>query len=696
MPSPLAFLRRGTVPMRRSLLRSLLVLILLLSGAILFVMGVGARDTVQEVVRGFTRTLADRTETRLHRLFDPITDQLAVVGRWAKNGTIRCRGATCLEPVVVPVLEGLPQVAGFLTGDAEGGGVSFLREGEGWLVREVDPTTWGRRARFHRLGAGAAAEPWFEDSDFDPRTRPWYRTAGAARVRWTEPYVFFTSKRPGLTASLTVNGPDGATFVVAFDVLLGDLSTFTTTLDVSAGGFAIVATEPEHRVVGLPRADRFADPGAREAAILTPLEDLRLPTAARLLRDGVGRGGAPFAFESEGATWWGECRALALDEDTRFDVGIAAPLEDFLGPARKNRLVVLGLGVLALGFAAGLALALARRYGRPLEDLAEQSDRIRRLDTAPHPHPPSRIREVQGLYDAQERMRQALDSFARYVPTDVVRDLLDRGEAARIGGRTVEATVLFTDVRGFTGIAEQMTPADLVSHMSEYFGAMIDTLRDEGATIDKLVGDAIVAFWGAPRPEPAHAARATSAVLACRARLDRLNADFEAAGRPPLPTRFGLATGPVVVGNVGSPSRLHYTALGDTMNLASRLEGANGHFGTTVLAPTATVEAAGPDFLWRRIDHVAVKGRHGAVHVHELLGRVGAVDAATLDAARTFERALDLLQAGRPAEALEVARTLPGDEAARTLALRCEEALAAPPSGAAAPTRLEHKKESET
>src|SRR5690606_11193348 len=123
------------------------------------------------------------------------------------------------------------------------------------------------------------------------------------------------------------------------------------------------------------------------------------------------------------------------------------------------------------------------------------------------------IKEVVQLADAQENMRRALDSFARYVPIEVVRELLDRGEAATIGGRTAEVTVLFTDIVGFTAIAESMTASELTQHMSGYFDIVIRTLQRHGDTVDKIVGDAVMAFWGAPHALENNARPAVEAVL---------------------------------------------------------------------------------------------------------------------------------------------------------------------------------------
>jgi adenylate cyclase len=289
-----------------------------------------------------------------------------------------------------------------------------------------------------------------------------------------------------------------------------------------------------------------------------------------------------------------------------------------------------------------MAFWLARRYSRPLARLAENSQRMGSLELHEFEPVKSSLREVDQLATEQERMRVALDSFSRYVPIDVIKELMTRGEAARIGGARREVTGLFTDIQGFTSIAETLSPEALTAHMAVYFEELLEIVQGDGyGTVTQLNGDGLVAFWGAPIQDDEHAAHCAAAVLRCQERLAELNSRWQSEGLPPLPTRFGVATGPVVVGNVGSVSRLVYTALGDTVNLASRLEGLSRFYGTRVLVSASTREATGSAFAWRRVDRVRVKGKSRAVEVYELLGRTGHVSEERLQFARHYEEALD-------------------------------------------------------
>ena len=291
------------------------------------------------------------------------------------------------------------------------------------------------------------------------------------------------------------------------------------------------------------------------------------------------------------------------------------------GENLRDRLALLLVTLLALGVGTLMAFYLSRSYSEPLQKLVEHSSRLQTLRTDVEVDVKSKISEVRHLAEAQENMRRALDSFARYVPVDVVRELLSRGEAAEIGGQNAEVTVLFTDITGFTTIAESMSPADLTAHMSSYFDSVVDILHRHGATVDKFIGDSIMAFWGAPKALRNHSRSAVEAVIEIREWLEGANDRWRTEGLPALPTRFGLASGEVTVGNVGAVHRLSYTALGDPVNLAQRLEALNARLNTSVLVDENVRDGAGDGFAWRDVQDVQIKGKILLVRVFELLGR---------------------------------------------------------------------------
>jgi adenylate cyclase len=267
-------------------------------------------------------------------------------------------------------------------------------------------------------------------------------------------------------------------------------------------------------------------------------------------------------------------------------------------------------------------------------------------------------------------------SMGKYVPMDLVRRLYHRGEEPRLGGEATELSALFTDIKGFTEFAEIEEAGVVAARLGQYLQVMVSVIQARKGTIDKFIGDSVMAFWNAPEPVPDNAMLACSAVLACRAALEALYASPEWEGGPGFETRFGLHHCVASVGHFGAPERFNYTAIGDGINLASRLEGLNKHYGTAIIASAAVRDAAGPGFLFRRLDRVAVKGKTRSLDIYELIGDSAAPMPAHV---AVYEQALEAWFEGDFEHALALAETQPADAPSAFLALRCRAFIAAPP-----------------
>lgn len=237
--------------------------------------------------------------------------------------------------------------------------------------------------------------------------------------------------------------------------------------------------------------------------------------------------------------------------------------------------------------------------------------------------------EISGVYTgvtvlrflAEERARLRLrKAFQSYVAPAVVEEIVRHPERLRLGGERREITILFCDIRGFTGLSEGLEPEALVDVLHDFLNPMSDIIVQYGGTIDKYIGDAIMALFGAPLSLEDHAARACRTALAMTAALKRLDREWEAGGRPPLRVGVGLNTGVAAVGNMGSDRLFDYTAIGDNVNLASRLEGLNKYYGTDILISAPTAQALNDQFILQEVDLVQVKGKKKPLAIYELLG----------------------------------------------------------------------------
>jgi adenylate cyclase len=269
-------------------------------------------------------------------------------------------------------------------------------------------------------------------------------------------------------------------------------------------------------------------------------------------------------------------------------------------------------------------------------------------------------------------------ALGKYVPVDLVRTLYASNREPVLGGEVQEVSLLFSDIEGFTTLAERVSPDELARALGSYLEAMTTAIEKTGGTIDKFIGDAVMAVWNAPSPCEEHARRACSAALACIDATTALYATDAWHGLPPLFTRFGVHTGRAMVGHFGAPTRMSYTALGDDVNLAARLEGLCKQYGVAVLVSESVEAIVRGAFETRVVDVVAVKGKTRAVRVYELLGPAG-THGPKVDAARAYEGAFEMYLRGEFAEASRALGDARDDGPARVLESRCAHFLDHPP-----------------
>jgi adenylate cyclase len=289
---------------------------------------------------------------------------------------------------------------------------------------------------------------------------------------------------------------------------------------------------------------------------------------------------------------------------------------------------------------------------------------------------------VHHFVTVEREKRRTRDAFSRYLNPQLAELVSENPDMLRLGGTRRCLTVLFSDIRGFTSISEGLEPETLVEILNVYLGEMTGIVFQHDGTLDKYIGDAIMAVWGAPVSCEDHAARACAAALGMRERLLACSDEWSAQGWPKIDAGIGLHTGDMVSGNMGSQAHLSYTVIGDNVNLGSRLEGLTKTYGVGLLVSEATLAAAGEDFVARELDIVAVKGKALPVRIFELLGR--AVEASRwTDLVMRFQRALAMFRERRWTEA-EIAfqsllESYPNDGPSRLYVARCRAFRKSPP-----------------
>jgi len=283
-------------------------------------------------------------------------------------------------------------------------------------------------------------------------------------------------------------------------------------------------------------------------------------------------------------------------------------------------------------------------------------------------------------YTTEGRQKMFIkNAFKQYLSPAVIEQIIMHPERLKLGGERRMLSIFFSDLEGFTGISEGLDPEALTNLLNVYLSAMTDIIHEEGGTVDKYEGDAIIAFWNAPLEQADHAVRCVTAALRCQARLAQMRPEFRKKLGKDLNMRIGINTGLAVVGNMGSHSRFDYTMIGDAVNLAARLEGINKQFGTYTMISQTSLEQMTGAFPVREVSRVAVVGRSEPVVVYEPY-LPGTIDESKQAALNRFSEALELFYRGDFNGAQSIFSDLAKEDAvSRAYVLKCRELIEHPP-----------------
>ncbi len=442
---------------------------------------------------------------------------------------------------------------------------------------------------------------------------------------WSAPVWNPSLRQPTLNFVAPVRSQDDLKGVVIVSVALGQLAEYMAQLEKTEGMGAFILYDQEHVLAHPALLDMEFEAAGRDELPLPVIADV--PDPAFALLQGEGR---PVQFAQDRQLFSGafvkDGSYVILREITGlgprpWQLGLKFKPSEFGNELQRlTQTAVIGFAILLVAVALGFLLG--RHITRQIGNLAKAAERLRTFDFAHAvPVPDSRIRELSHAADAFNAMVGGMRWFEAYVPRSLVLRLMNGGDGAAASQKR-DVTVMFTDIRGFSTIAEHMDAADTAALLNRHFELLSARIEAEGGTVDKFIGDSVMAFWGAPEDMADHAKRALAAARAIRHAVEQENRQRRAEGEPPIAIRIGIHTGPVVVGNIGSASRINYTIVGDTVNTASRLEALAGRIDGNVdcvtLVSDATAKAAGlPPDLDPVGDH-AIRGRSGRITAYRL------------------------------------------------------------------------------
>lgn len=383
-------------------------------------------------------------------------------------------------------------------------------------------------------------------------------------------------------------------------------------------------------------------------------------------------------FNSGGREYLATFRALGETQD--WIVGIVAPEDYYLGALTetRNRLLIASLLIIA-GIIAGGTLVL-RSIKRAQAQIINETSKMNQFEFSPS-IVQSPFADVRDSLESLEKAKTAMRAMGKYAPIELVRQLYCQKSEPVLGGEMMEISLMFTDIRDFTAYSEQLSPNQLAEALGRYLEVMAHVIQQEtGGTIDKYVGDAIMALWNAPSPVADHPQMACRAALGCREAIEALFGSEAWKDLPPFYTRFGLHKDKVMVGHFGAPNRMNFTAIGDGVNLASRLEALNKGYGTTIIASQTIFDDAKGQFEFRLLDRVAVKGKTQGIGIYELLGVKNEVAQESRSAAANYEQAFEAYLKREFERAISILNGQPHDGPSAVLSGRCRKLLQEPPA----------------
>lgn len=593
-----------------------------------------ARIKGQELVERFR---IDAIES-IQEIFDPIKSLIraaAVVGDeesdfYLDNRSIKYFYAILQHsPKIVSVYVGLndgsfrqarridPKVA--INGKLPPPGTQFAYR---WIERKADSGLIDRYLFLDANGQGLGTSEGV--TAYDPRNRMWYReTVQSGGLFITDPDVFAALGLIGFTVGQPFSKDGEVQGVVAADITLEGLSEYIAEHKISPNTLSYVL-DHQGRVLAASDLSKTytSDKGRVDLRHISSLDN-ELPAIAYGAHPRSG-GATAYPFHYEGHEYLASLTTLGPDFGKSWQLFVITPVSDFTGAFDLNNQYLLAVGLLATALAVTVIYFMSGAVSAPLERLAYKVGKIQDMDGEPLPVVHSQVREISVLARAIDTLDSAVKSFAAFVPMGLVKELLTSDQKMQLGGHSRFLTIFFSDLEGFSTLSEELPTQTLLLRVSRHLELVTHSVNREHGTIDKFIGDGVMAFWGAPALLEDHAWRACVAALRIQRGMDALNAEWKSEGARPLRVRIGIHSDAVLVGNIGSMERMSYTVLGDGVNVAARLEGVNKDFHTTICVSHAVFKEAGERLCVRPIDEVTVKGRRGLIPIYELLGVYGA------------------------------------------------------------------------
>ena len=465
--------------------------------------------------------------------------------------------------------------------------------------RLTDPNeTWHYRNEDYSIHKSNQKVP-----QYDPRFRPWYNnTEKELKIYWSDMYIFSSTGQPGITASYPVVREKGLIqAIIGADITLAELSTFLSKQKVSENGIVFISNEKDD-IIAYPDINKVVikdKNGTYRSAKVNELDSIWIKDAyvthkKKQLNKSIS--------ETSGERYVTTVTAFPGSFGKRWKIITVIPEKDLLGSVYKMIIESIAISILILLISIIIVGYFSGRISKPIVELTQQTELIKNFHLESVKNVTSRFKEIQLMNEAIQHMNQGLKAFKKYIPSELVRQLVQQGKDAKLGGEKKELTLFYSEIIDFFKISEQLPPDRLTIHLSEYMEHISLLIMDNQGTIDKFIEDQVKAFWGAPVDLPDSPLKACQTALNCVKEIKILNEKWQRAGKPELNTNFGIHTGPLVVGNVGSNDRMDYTVIGHSVRVCNRILKLNDVFGTQIIISENTYQQVKNYFICRPLE----------------------------------------------------------------------------------------------
>jgi adenylate cyclase len=613
--------KHALVTLRFSILSIFITLFLLTSSAILIVRSIIFVDEVQYTSFTIMQYASNAVLKELVTGVLPVEDQINFIANLRHDGILKY-DETDLLPYTYQLVKSNPFIRSVFIANESGNFVISRKDENEQFVSEII-NKQNDKPNFHKVfywdkEGHVKNQLNSPDLEYDHRVRAWYQQAKQAKkFIWSEIYLTQSKTVMGITAALPVFNERGEfKGVIGATISLDYLKNFVSSQKISATGYSFIIKK-DGNLVAYPEQATFKV--TQSNVRLVNVHDISLPLIDESLKQYVKTGQEEFTLKFNDKIYLINYRPIPKLSAQGWLIGVIAPQDDFVGFLKRLNYITFAISLAILALGIYIISKLVSRIVHPIHLLVDETEKVKRFELDTAVPIKTRIKEVFLLTHAIRSMKKGLKQFQRYVPTTLVKQLIESGQEMEIGGQRKTIAILFSDIENFTTIVEAHDAGQMMLQMCEYFEALSQIIAKEKGTIDKYIGDSIMVFWGAPLPEEHPSERAARTALLCQQKLKQLNQQWLHENKPQLITRIGIHIGEAIVGNLGSSERLSYTALGDTINIASRLENMNKAYQTKIIVSEAVYEQIKDNFILRKIDQVKLAGRVKPLVIYELI-----------------------------------------------------------------------------